>query len=760
MKTKLSLLFILLTGICLAQVDSLKERLSGATGKEKISILNALTIIDTTLAFHEYHHDAVRLAREMNDPVEETGALIAMGDHYQDNEQEDSALFYYSKGLTIAKNRKLQRQVILCLDRQAMTLEYFEHYEQALSLYTEALAESRKMNDKKEIGHALEQLGLFYQYQRKDNLALKYMSEQLSITRESKDSAAMFVCLNNIGSLYERQDDYENALFYYEISLAIEKKLHKDTAIAESLHNMGLIYKNKGNYEMALKYFLDALRYLKKMKPGKSLATCYNSLGTIYMELEETNKALFYYYCSLDLQQKTKNKRGIAMSYNNIAEAYKEQRKYELAFSFIHKAIKLKEDLGNKASLATSIDILGEIYFLKKDFVQAEKYYLQSLELRGDVADPKEKAITLNKLGLLYMEWKKYDLAREKLDEARTIATAAGVRKTLLTNYELTIKLLKVTGDPTELLHFYEEYTTLSEDILNEEKNKALTEMEVKYKTEEKDRQIELMNKTEKLNAARLSQQNTLIYSLAAGAFLLIVITLISIKAYRSGVKSNKQNQVIIAQKQMLIDQEQRMMKELHHRVKNNLQLLASLLQLQQKRLDDPATKEAIKAVEHRLNAMLLIHRDLYGKGTGSQVDLKIYIKKMVDNLLFSFGNPGVKVQLDLPADAFYVDAGKALNIGFIFNEAINNAFKHAFTDTELPALAITFRKTGNDHLLFVIGDNGKGMSMENNFESAASFGLGLIHMLVKEMEGDLTIESDKEGSRLEFSIPINKTVA
>src|SRR6202008_1036744 len=124
------------------------------------------------------------------------------------------------------------------------------------------------------------------------------------------------------------------------------------------------------------------------------------------------------------------------------------------------------------------------------------------------------------------------------------------------------------------------------------------------------------------------------------------------------------------------------------------------------------------------------------------------------------FGNPKAQVKLNLLTDDLSIDAGKALNIGFIFNEVINNAFKHAFINTPLPVLDITFGKNENDALQFIIADNGKGISAENKPGEPASFGLGLIHLLVKEMEGNITIVSDHKGSRFEFIIPINKPVA
>ncbi len=740
----------------MAQVDSLMQRLSSTNGKEKLEVLNQLTAIDS-FHFMEYHRQALQLADELGDVSGEVDALCAIGDHYYGEMEPDSALSYYTKGLNISRKHQLQHSAIMCLDKSGAAMEDKNRYDQALLLYNEALSESRKSGDKKEIAGAVEHLGIFHLYQRNDSLALKCFNEQLQFEKQLNDSSAMAVCLNNIGLVYFNRGEYSNCILHYQQSLDIEEKLNRVNSVAQSHVNIGIAYKDEGTYDKALDNLLMAARYFEKGGISKELGSCYNTIGIVLMELGQTDNALYYHFESLRIREKINNKRGIAGSLTNIGNTYIVQKKYNLALEYLNKSVKIKEELGDKALLASSLDLLGEVYFLKQDYVQAEKFYLQSMQLKGEVEDPKGKATTLDNLGTLYLKWKKYDLALGNLDEGRKIAAAIGAKTVLLANYEITINVLREKGDFAKAVLYFAQYTALKDSVLNEQKSKALAEMQVKYETEKKEQQIMLMGEQEKSQAAVVSKQHVLIYSLIAGTLLLFLIVLISLKAYRTGIKANRQSKVIIQQKQMMIEQKQVVMKELHHRVKNNLQVLSSLLNLQQIRLEDEATKEAIQAVEHRLNAMLLIHQDLYGESVDSQVNLHEYLQKLIDNLLYSFGYSKDKLKINFLVEMVSLDADKALNIGFICNEVISNSFKHAFSKTDQPELSISLKQE-NELLLFSIADNGQGMPIEKNIEKTNSFGLRLIQMFIKDLHGNINIVSNQMGSHFEFIIPLNKT--
>ncbi len=688
----------------------------------------------------------------MKDKPGEVMAYCAMGDHYFDFRKPDSAYTYYNHALTAARAYKLQHEKVVALQKSADALTILGRYDEAFPLYTEALALSRKSGNKADQVKTLEGFGLFYYDQRDYTKALECFLEELPLAEKTKDSSSLSACFNNIGLVYCARGDYANGIINYNRVRAIKHSLHDELAVAQSLINIGIAYKDMGTYDLALENLLEAARYFEKVPPTMELASCYNTIGNVYFELKNPKKALEYHQKSLLIRQQIGYKRGVAMSFTNIGKAYLPLGNFDSALVNLERSLVLKEELGDKKLISSTLDLLGEFYFLQHDFDKAENYYRRSLAVKRDIEDPPGTATTFNNLGALYLEWQKYDSAIVWLNEGRILAEGIGAKQVLLTNYELTIQVLRAGGDSAKALPFYDRLLVLKDAVLDEQKNKTLVEMQLKYDMEKKEAENLLLLEKNKASAAILSRQNLAIYSLIGGALLLIVAVLSLLKAYRNGQKANRQSQVIISQKQV-------MMRELHHRVKNNLQVLSSLLSLQQTRIQETSTKEAVKDVEHRLNAMLLIHQDLYGDNDGSQVNMREYLRKLADNLLDSFGHSAVNVRIRLDVDDLPLDADKALNVGFICNEIITNALKHAFAGIAEPELCIGMTSK-EDMIQLVISDNGNGMPGEAAFEKTNSFGLRLIHLFLRDLQGTINIVPGKNGAGFELLIPQTHQVA
>jgi two-component sensor histidine kinase len=205
-----------------------------------------------------------------------------------------------------------------------------------------------------------------------------------------------------------------------------------------------------------------------------------------------------------------------------------------------------------------------------------------------------------------------------------------------------------------------------------------------------------------------------------------------------------EQSRIIVAQKQTIIEQKQAMMSELHHRIKNNLQVLSSLLEMQQSRINDPATGELMKAIDQRLNAMLLIHQGLYGDHISSDVNMQDYIDALVQNLCLSFGYSAGKLNIRKRIEPLRLNADKALSLGFICNEVISNWFKHVLRHDNEAELNI---ELSSRVLRFT--DNGPGGLAESSQVSGASFGVRLIQLFSQELNSKLLLHSDNSGTTI-----------
>jgi len=194
------------------------------------------------------------------------------------------------------------------------------------------------------------------------------------------------------------------------------------------------------------------------------------------------------------------------------------------------------------------------------------------------------------------------------------------------------------------------------------------------------------------------------------------------------------------------------LLQEVHHRVKNNLQIISSLLNMQIRKTTDPHTIEALKDSQNRVRSMAIVHEHLYKGKDFSHIDLGNYIRALGMVLFSSYeaGNQGVR--LDLDVHDIYIDTNTAIPLGLISNELITNSLKYAFKEKKEGKLSITATE---DHtgLTFVVADNGVGLSPDITLENQTSLGLQLISTLTDQLNGTVAIDRTG-GTKFTFTIP------
>jgi two-component sensor histidine kinase len=193
-------------------------------------------------------------------------------------------------------------------------------------------------------------------------------------------------------------------------------------------------------------------------------------------------------------------------------------------------------------------------------------------------------------------------------------------------------------------------------------------------------------------------------------------------------------------------------MKELHHRVKNNLQIVSSLLNLQSAKIDDPMAQKALMEGQHRIEAMSLIHQKLYQTKTTSRVNIQEFIAELSENLMHAYGYNDDNFNLQLTIGIKELEADIAIPAGLILNEVVTNAFKYAYKNVPAPALHITLREDGHK-LLLTIADNGRELT-EKAWRQSGSFGRQLIQSLTQQLEGSMQLNCDA-GSVFTFAFPV-----
>lgn len=180
------------------------------------------------------------------------------------------------------------------------------------------------------------------------------------------------------------------------------------------------------------------------------------------------------------------------------------------------------------------------------------------------------------------------------------------------------------------------------------------------------------------------------------------------------------------------------LLREIHHRVKNNMQVVSSLLNLQAAQTQDRATKAMLEESRQRIRSIAIIHEKLYNSSSLASIDFSAYLKSVTDELLRTFGRPDISCVLELESIAFEID--QAIPAGLVVNELLTNALRHAFPTASGGTVHVGLRSMGDERVELVVRDDGVGFPAGINIPAATSMGLAIVRTLVEQMHGTITV--------------------
>jgi two-component sensor histidine kinase/ActR/RegA family two-component response regulator len=207
-------------------------------------------------------------------------------------------------------------------------------------------------------------------------------------------------------------------------------------------------------------------------------------------------------------------------------------------------------------------------------------------------------------------------------------------------------------------------------------------------------------------------------------------------------------------QLQALLQEKELLLKEMHHRVKNNLQIIASLLSLQADMSEDPAVRKIFEDSQHRINTMALIHETLYQAGEIAQIDFAAYIRTLVTQLLDASGVSAERIALQIEADKLLLELTTAISCGLLLNELVTNSLKHAFPDQREGEIRIMLQPGVDRSVTLQVSDTGVGFPTSLDFRTTNSLGLQLVCLLTAQLQGTLTLER-RAGTHWTLTFPL-----
>jgi two-component sensor histidine kinase len=614
-----------------------------------------------------------------------------------------------------------------------------------------------------ELGYAYYDLSGYYAIYDSDmDKRIRLVEQSLSEFQQARNNKKEADVHKELGDLKASNGDNSGALSDLRQAVQIYQAI--DYPYLQGTYDlMGYILSGEGDFEQGLKYGLLAVAAAEQVKDtSPQMCTIYNRVGMTYERMKKLQPAYQYYLKSLAIAVKCKDTPSIVILTCNIS----------------HDLVKL-----NRPQQALAL-LQGLTMYPRRDYMEGivvagrflEVYDCLNQGYKGQpYCDQLVKSIEVisknyDDLATVYQALIKHYLANRQTEEARKyilILHALALRQQLPrieSGTQLSwFKLDSMENNYKSAIIHYQRHKDLEDSMLNERTGRQVRRLELEFETEKKDKDIalkegniELLTNQAQLQQNKLKQANFTRDITLAGLALLLGIIVLLYQFSRSRMRINRklQDQQAEIQKtnvslQHLVKEKDWLVKEIHHRVKNNFHIVNGLLAAQTGYLKNEEAINAIGESQHRVQAMSLIHQKLYQSESISAINISDYIRELVDYLSDSF-NISKTIQFKLDIEPVELGLSRCIPLGLILNEAITNAIKYAFRWGQRGVISISLTDgSPNDgspghgsprQLLLVVSDNGAGLPPGFDIEARRSMGMTLMQGLSEDMDGTFSI--------------------
>ena len=532
------------------------------------------------------------------------------------------------------------------------------------------------------------------------------------------------------------------------------KKTNQKEFEAYAYGYLGEIEGKLGNHSKSIDALIMSANTFRKLHKAHHEAYALGAIGVTFMREGDLVNATKYYNQSLQLFNEHNDTASVANTLLNIGEAYRVSEFSDSAMSFCQQGIDIIELYSDRKNpkiekcYATLKGNIGLIHLQNGQFDVAEDKLNSAVSYFKLNKDFYRWSVYQNGLGKLHIlkgDTKKGEaLVKESLELAKRNQMKEQIR-----DFSLDLSLFYERRKNTEkALNYYKQYKIYDDSLKNIETVRKIEQQQSQFQLSKKEEEITILNRINKL-------QRNLAFVLSASVLAFIVLIFI---LFQANSKIKLTNKLLNEQKLIIETREKEkalLLRELNHRVKNNLQMVSSLLNLHARQLKDhPAAAEALLAGRYRVEALTLIHQKLYRDDVDTKIDIKDYIHELSKNLVQNFG-PEFILTLDLESFAMKID--KAIPLGLIINELVTNSLKYGGLNNNEPLLKISIKNYKNEVLL-CIRDNGQGLPNDFDLTKSTSFGLKLVNSLVRQLGGSITYQKE-EGAFWSLKLDKSKIV-
>ena len=596
-----------------------------------------------------------------------------------------------------------------------------------------------------------------------DNFGASYLDTLAKNYKRVQTDSIQFSMLNDL-AYYWHTRNLNTAMNYTKKGLSLTKDIKDSLWQGRFQITQGAILLRMEKLDSAQ----NVLELAKTKVKQSDLAFLYTQLGYVYERRGQLDKAADFALKSLDLGEKLNDNKVKALAYSDLSNLFWKQSKFESGLEYGLRSLKFFEDWGiSDLDYGFTLYVTGNNYLALKEYKKARKYYEHSIiigQRYGFYNNLSDVYISLVDLYAYLNTFEKADEAgRDAIKYAELLENnfmimrswlAIGKMENKRGDYKEAIAALKKSivvatddfGDAYYLSEAYRElggayaknddyknafdalstYDSLKNEVFTAEADHRISQLRTKFDVAQKEGTIALQEN-------QIKKQQTRQQLITIITVLLLLLLVLAYKAISINIKKNKLLQKKNIEKEFLL-------KEIHHRVKNNLEIVSSLLSLQASLIKDPNIVDAMEQSQHRVHSMGMIHQKLYLGEQLATIEMKDYFNNLTDYIVHSYGkNKQVVVVIEM--EELRLDVDMAIPIGLIVNELISNSLKYAFPEKRKGSIHVALHQK-NELLLLEVKDDGIGMRKKNKIEGTG-FGTHLVNLLVKQLDGKMILLTD-----------------
>lgn len=534
-----------------------------------------------------------------------------------------------------------------------------------------------------------------YVLKSKYTKAEKLIEKSLELARKKNDKKRERILYLELADKYNYEDDNVKALELYLKAYSLFEKANENKEFLKCIIDLA-------EFNRKIRVYNDAIAYIRKgfnlYRQAKiidtiSLIRLNNRLAAIMIETSRVDSSIHYSNIAIYLSKKTNNKYSEAVSLNEKGYAFKNSARPDSAIICYQEAERIWGGLGADREMLSAMNNLGMLY---SDYNYPKKLIFQIYSKMIDTVSLKK------------------------------------INYPLLDVYSTLNKEYRIIGDTNKAFMYQKKYYEAKMEVLKNMYDVGITDIKEKYENDKIKKDFSQVSSDLKESRIILEQkkhENLIIYtSITILLFLILFVIYLLYKLYNSNKTLKQKN----TEKDILIQ-------EIHHRVKNNLQFVSSLMNMQINSIDNSNETQSLNDASRRIKAMALVHEMLYNQNEVQGVNIKQYLIELVDSINELVNSTSIPIKFNVNVDTIYFDVQKTVAVGMITSELISNSIKYAFTKTVNPAITVLLTHDASK-AVYSIHDNGGGY-LETN-EERKKLGMRLVNIFSRQLKGEYTFEN------------------